>query len=78
MLLSQTISGALQGLGKVMIPTIALTIGIIIKLILNLVLIPIPEVGIYGAVIGSAMCHMVSCTIEFIAITKIYSKKEGF
>ena len=67
-LLSQTISGALQGLGKVKIPTIALGIGVIIKLILNFILIPIPQIGIYGAVIGSVVCHVVSFTIEFIAL----------
>ncbi len=77
-LLSQTISGALQGLGKVMIPTIALAIGVLCKLALNIVLIPIPEVGIYGAAIGTVACHVVSFTIEFIALAKIYRKKEGF
>ena len=77
-LLSQTIGGALQGLGRVMTPAIAMGIGVIIKLMLNLVLIPIPEIGIYGAAISSVVCHMVSCLIEFIALAKIYAKKEGF
>lgn len=78
MLLSQTISGILQGLGKVIISTNALLIGIIVKLVLNTILIPIPNVGIYGAVISSTVCHMISCAIQFAAMLKICTKKEGF
>lgn len=68
MLLSQTISGALQGLGKVKVPTIALGIGVIVKFVVNILLIPIPQIGIYGAAIGSVLCHIVSFIIEFIAL----------
>lgn len=39
--LEQTISGALHGLGKMLTPAIALGIGVIIKFILNMYLIPI-------------------------------------
>lgn len=43
-ILDQTINGALQGFGKLMIPAVALGIGVIVKLILNLILIPIPSI----------------------------------
>ncbi len=47
--LEQTISGTLQGLGKTIVPAIALSVGVIIKLILNLVLIPInSDIFIFG------------------------------
>ena len=36
--LNQTINGALQGFGKVMVPAIALGIGVVIKFILNMVI----------------------------------------
>lgn len=68
--LSQTISGALQGLGKVMAPTIAMSIGVVLKCILNVVLIPIPEIGINGAAIGSVVCHMIACFIGFMILQK--------
>lgn len=68
--LSQTISGALQGIGKVMIPTIALGMGVIVKLILNLILIPIPEIGVNGAAFGSVMCYATSFLISFYALKK--------
>ena len=67
--LSQTVNGALQGLGKVLVPPIALGIGACVKLILNLVLIPIPEIGASGAAIGSVVCHTISFIIG-ISITK--------
>ena len=69
-ILDQTINGALQGYGKLMIPTISLSIGVLVKLILNLVLIPIPSIGVYGAAIGSVACHMVAFTIAINALRK--------
>ena len=69
-ILDQTINGALQGYGKLMIPTISLAIGVFGKLILNLVLIPIPSIGVYGAAIGSVACHMVAFTIAINALRK--------
>lgn len=68
--LSQTINGALQGLGKVIIPTIALGIGITAKLIINLILVPIPEVGTAGAAIGSVVCNIIAFFIGIIALRK--------
>lgn len=70
-LLIQTTNGALQGFGKVFIPTISLGIGVIIKLILNLILLRIPELNIYGASIASVCCHVVAFLIAFIALNKI-------
>ena len=50
----QTISGALHGLGKIVAPAIALGIGVVIKLILNCYLVPInPETFFLG---GTARC----------------------
>ena len=60
----------MQGYGKLMIPTISLAIGVFVKLILNLVLIPIPSIGVYGATIGSVACHMVAFTIAINALRK--------
>lgn len=68
--LTQTINGALQGLGKVNTPVIAFAIGAIIKLIFNLILIPIDGVGVKGAIISSILSHLVSLIICFIALKK--------
>lgn len=69
-ILDQTINGALQGFGKVMIPAIALGIGCLVKLALNLILLPIPEINVYGAAIGSIACHLVAFTIVFNVLKK--------
>lgn len=64
--LTQTINGALQGLGKVNTPVIAFAIGAIIKLIFNLSLLPI--FGIKGAIISSIISSATSFIICFISL----------
>lgn len=68
--LAQTINGALQGLGKVMVPAIAFGVGVVIKLILNIVLVPIPTIGVNGAAIGTIACNLVACIIGFSVLKK--------
>lgn len=73
--LEQTISGALHGLGKMLTPAIALGIGVIIKFILNMYLIPINPSdfflgGTAGAAISTVACHAVALTIEFKILSK--------
>lgn len=41
-----------------------------IKLILNLILVPIPEIGVNGAAWGSVACHLVAFTIAISALRK--------
>ncbi len=76
--LAQTINGALQGLGKVMIPALAFTAGVIAKLILNIVLVPIPEIGVNGAAIGSIVCNVIACAIGFSVLRKNIEVKFKF
>ena len=42
----------------------------LVKLILNLILVPIEGIGVNGAAIGSVACHMVAFTISIIALRK--------
>lgn len=69
-ILDQTINGALQGFGKVKVPAIALGCGVITKLILNLILIRIPSINVYGAAIGSVACHVVAFSIAMTVLKK--------
>ena len=69
-LLIQTTNGALQGLGKVMVPAVAGGVGLVVKLILNLVLIPIPSIGVNGAAIASVIYHILSFSIVFYVLNK--------
>lgn len=56
--------------GKLMIPTISLGCGVLTKLILNLVLVPIPSIGVNGAAWASVACHAVAFIIAITALLK--------
>ena len=68
--IAQTINGALQGLGKVAVPAIALGTGVVVKFILNLILVPIEQIGVLGAAFSSVVCHIISFTIGFSVLRK--------
>ena len=61
--LSQTINGGLYGLNKMITPAVALLIGAVIKLILNIILISNPNINIYGAPISSIVCQIIAFVI---------------
>lgn len=46
-------------------------VGVIMKLILNLILVPIPSIGVNGAAIASVACHLVAFVISIIALKKV-------
>ena len=73
--LNQTISGSLQGMGKVYTPATGLVCGCIVKVILNIVLIRIPSVNIYGAAISSVVCQVISFCICFTVLARNISLK---
>ncbi len=66
----QTAAGILQGLGKVLIPVINLAIGMAVKIILNLVLIPIPELNIYAVPLGTVACYAIAAILDVIFVIK--------
>ena len=76
--ITQTNSGSLQGMGKVFVPATALLIGGVLKLVVNLVLVPIPEINIYGAPIGSIICQATGCIITFAVMRKNLKVKLPF
>lgn len=68
--LEQTVNGALQGLGKIYIPAIALTVGVGVKFILNLILVPIPQIGAAGAAFATVACHAIAFVIGFYVLKR--------
>lgn len=74
LLLTQTINGILQGIGKNNIPLIASIVGIIAKILCNILLIPIEIIGEKGAVIG----NIVSAVLSFIIVFYILRKNIKF
>lgn len=73
--LTQTIIGVMQGLGKLKTIIISLSIGCIIKLILNLILLQIEKIGIYGAILASLGSQIAVAIINIICLLK-YMRKE--
>lgn len=53
--LVQIQTSILQGIGKLYAVTFYLVLGIIVKYIINYILVAIPSISIYGAIIGSAI-----------------------
>ena len=68
--MNQTINASLQGLGRIYIPAIALLCGVAVKFVLNLTLISIPEINVYGAAIGSVLCHLIATIIVSKVLVK--------
>lgn len=73
--LTQTINSALQGLGDYKTPVIALIIGAVVKTIMNVTLISVPSIGIYGAVLSSIICQLIAFVIGYIALKKMTNLK---
>ena len=73
--LNQTISGSLQGIGKIYVPATGLLLGCVAKFILNTILIRQPSINIYGAPIGSIVCQIISFTYCFTMLSKSVSIK---
>ena len=69
--LSQTATGALQGVGKHRLPVYFLLIGGIMKIVINLVCIPIPEVNILGAVFSNLACYGIAGILDTIVLVKV-------
>ncbi len=76
--LNQTISGSLQGLGKVYVPATGLFCGCVAKIILNITLIKIPAINIYGAAISSIVCQVISFIICFTVLSLNLKISIGF
>ncbi len=66
--LTYILNGVLYGAGKLKVPAIALGIGAAIKLVLNIALISIPSLNIYGAVISTITYQTVVFVIETVVV----------
>ena len=74
-ILEQTVSGVLQGIGKPLVPAISMAVGVAIKFVLNIILVPInTEIfilgGTAGAAISTTICHMVAFLIDIYVMKK--------
>ncbi len=68
--ITQTIGGVLQGINRVKEPVIAIGVGVVIKLILNIILLPIQNLNINGAIISTIISHIVTFCIILYYLKK--------
>lgn len=65
-----TFTGALQGIGKQVIPVRNLFIGVIVKLIITWTLTAIPVINIRGAAVGTATAYFIAAVLDLMALKK--------
>jgi len=69
-IITQTTTSIMQGIGHYIRPIINLFIGCIVKVLLTYLLIPIPEINIYGAVIASIAAYIIVTILNMISIKR--------
>ena len=65
-----TVTGALQGIGKQVIPVINLFVSVLIKFLITWVLVAVPSFNVVGAAIGSASAYLLAATLDIAALKK--------
>ena len=71
----QTVISVLQACGKLKEPIIFLMIGVVVKVLINIYLIPVDEIGINGAVIGSIMGYLIPAIMSVVYMEYILKNK---
>ena len=69
-ILTQTTTSIMQGVGHYIRPIINLFIGCLIKIVLTYLLVSIKEINIYGAIIGSISAYLVSTILNIASLKK--------
>lgn len=59
-----------QALGKPYVAVYIFTIAIVVKAAVNLILLPIPQINIYGAAISETLCYLFACICVIIYTNK--------
>ncbi|MBO3444066.1 polysaccharide biosynthesis protein [Clostridium sp. CCUG 7971] len=68
--LMQTMNGILQGMGKPMVPVIALGVGMLFKIVISYTLTAIPEINVFGSALGTVSAYLIAVLIELSYIKK--------
>lgn len=64
--LTQTLSGCLTGMGKAKTAAGAMTLAVSVKLILECVLLRVPQISVLGAAYAAAACFLVALSADFV------------
>ncbi|MFA6331301.1 MAG: polysaccharide biosynthesis protein, partial [Clostridia bacterium] len=71
----QIFTATLQAYKKSYVPLVNLLIAVVLKVALNLILIPIPLINIQGAVIANIFCYFTACALNLLYLRKIIDLK---
>ena len=78
--LIQTLTGILQGMGKAIVPVIALIVGMTFKITISYTLTAIPSINVLGSAIGTVTAYTVAAIINIAFVKKAmgvkFSKRE--
>lgn len=78
--LVQTLTGILQGMGKPMVPVIALAVGMVFKVVISYTLTGIESINVIGSALGTLTAYFIAAMINLIYVKKAmkikFSKKE--
>lgn len=67
-IITQTTTSIMQGVGHYIRPIINLFIGCLVKIILTYILVPIPSFNIYGAVIASIAAYITATLLNVVSL----------
>lgn len=67
---SMPICSMLQAVGRADLPLKILTIGMVLKVVLNFILVGIPQINIQGAGIGTLICYVFICVSGLMLLCK--------
>lgn len=62
---------ALQAVGRVRLPVLAMALGAVAKLVVEAILLGVPAVGIHAAPISTLVCNCVVLAIEAVALRRV-------
>lgn len=74
-IITQTTTSILQGTNHYIRPVINLLIGCLVKVVLTLTLVPIPQINIFGAVIASISAYVVVTILNIVSLNKKINTK---
>ncbi|MCL2321763.1 MAG: polysaccharide biosynthesis C-terminal domain-containing protein, partial [Oscillospiraceae bacterium] len=70
LMLFQLTSAILQSIGRVNVPVKHLIIGCVFKFFISWFLTSIPQLNIFGSIIGSIVGYLIPCILNFIVLKK--------
>jgi stage V sporulation protein B len=74
-ILAQTCTAILQGIGRYSIPVKNLFFGCFVKIVITLILVSVPNINIYGAVIGTIFGYGTAAVLNLLRVKKILKLK---